>query len=145
MLTRDGLTPLLNQTALFWSACWDRGASARERLPEFVPDGNARLQELTATMGMELWANFSLRAWGKFEGAVALLASEMRFRIFRQRESAAQAALNVAMTVLDEAGYRPSAGDWSDFSAAVLRALYDPRCYDDELKKCITRHLSRPQ
>lgn len=150
MLTKDDVTTLIGDTALWWATHWDSPEDPIDTpcdpVVEFVPGGEERFDDLVVTVGLEVFDGTALKTWSKVEKSLAVFASELRFRTFTYREDALHAALNAVSTLLDRAGYRiRENSSWSDFESDFLECLQRPLCYDRELRTCIEKHLERPR
>ncbi|MDB5387182.1 MAG: hypothetical protein JWM11_2828 [Planctomycetaceae bacterium] len=137
------VTTVIQDTALWWAAHWRSPESRIDRIAHTAPGGMERFERLLVTVGLEIKDSGALGQWDKFEGRLALLADEMRFRIFEDREDAVQAALNSIEVALHKAGYE-CLTDWERFSNEFMAHLRSPHSNPSVLKKCIRKHFRRP-
>lgn len=102
-----------------------------------------RFDNLLVTLGLEIEDAGALGQWDKLENRLSVLADEMRFRIFEDREDAVHATVNAVSTVLEKAGYRCTC-EWSKYEAEFVAHLRSPHTDQMKLKKCIRTHFERP-
>lgn len=145
MISKDEVPTLIAETCLWWGSNWNQPVRVRGA-GGLVSGGADRLDELIVSYGLEIADFLESREWGKVELRLSILVSEIRFRIFRDREDAVQAALNVMSTVLNEAHYRLRDGQsWGAFEEEIASHLRCPFAYDKELRASIKLHFKRPR
>lgn len=143
MLNKGAITTIIAETALWWAAHWHAPDKSDRRSAPMVPGGGSRLDELVVSYGLDLWDLYDIRQWKRFQKELAILSSQMRFRIFANREDAVQAALNVTSTLLERADFRlRNDRTWNEFEDEYQRLLRTPLDYDRLLIKCIRGFFS---
>lgn len=144
MRPKEAIPRLLHETSLYWAGHWD-ALSTNDRVAEMQPGGNQRLDELSSAFGLAMEDAVKLKNWRQFEKKLSTYASELRFRVFENREDAAHAACNAASNALITHRYRSRNGtDWEPFENDFMAELKNPLSYEVQLQKCIKKHFRRP-
>lgn len=103
--------------------------------------GEDRFDELIDAYGSEIADFESMKQWKRMEERLALLASEMRFRVFKEREDACRAIANMIHGFLWSAHYAQlNTGFYNEFK----KCLENHCCYEKELLRCIRKFFRHP-
>jgi hypothetical protein len=156
-MDENGATDLMMQSILFWSSAnrvQSPGRPARDKPEYYEPaeadwtqyqKGEDRLDDLIATIGHEIAVCHVMKQWKRVEARLALLAAELRYRVFQHPEDAFHAASNMVSTFLWSARFELRNGKTHrEFMDEFLQQLRSRLVHDTALLNCIRKYFRHP-